>query len=111
MTTWEAPSMTAFAPAAYVAIGMVIGYILARIVDTIRRDAKELGELRARKEQLEKEARERKARSTSSTAQSSVMRASPLASDKRGGCGIQGCPNMRPHSHVKDLARRLKEQK
>jgi len=25
----------------------------------------------------------------------------------RGACGIAGCPNMRPHSHVLDLARRL----
>lgn len=28
----------------------------------------------------------------------------------RGACGIRGCPNMRPHSHVADLARRIKER-
>jgi len=28
---------------------------------------------------------------------------------KRGACGVFGCPNVRPHSHVEDLIRRLKE--
>ena len=25
-----------------------------------------------------------------------------------GACGIHGCPNVRPHSHVEDLVRRLR---
>ena len=28
----------------------------------------------------------------------------------RGGCGLRDCPNPRPHSHVEDLIRRLKEK-
>jgi hypothetical protein len=28
----------------------------------------------------------------------------------RGACGIAGCPNMRPHSHVLDLVRRLRQR-
>lgn len=28
-----------------------------------------------------------------------------------GGCGVTGCPNSRPHSHVGDLARRLKDKR
>ncbi len=27
-----------------------------------------------------------------------------------GGCGILGCPNKRPHSHVADLVRRMREK-
>lgn len=30
---------------------------------------------------------------------------------KRGGCGVPGCPIKWSHSHVEDLARRLKEMK
>lgn len=29
---------------------------------------------------------------------------------RRGACGVVGCPNLRPHSHVADLARRLRGQ-
>ncbi len=29
----------------------------------------------------------------------------------RGGCGVRGCPNMRPYSHAMDLARRLNEDR
>jgi hypothetical protein len=28
---------------------------------------------------------------------------------RKGACGVVGCPNRRPHSHVMDLARRLKK--
>ena len=33
----------------------------------------------------------------------------PRPRQRRGGCGVLGCPNVRPHSHVADLMRRLKE--
>lgn len=33
----------------------------------------------------------------------------PRPRRKRGACGVLGCPNVRPHSHVADLMRRLKE--
>ena len=28
----------------------------------------------------------------------------------RGGCGVHGCPNMRPHSHVDALVQRLRAE-
>lgn len=33
----------------------------------------------------------------------------PRPRRRRGACGVLGCPNVRPHSHVADLMRRLKE--
>jgi hypothetical protein len=35
----------------------------------------------------------------------------PTFGEKRGGCGVRGCPNPRPHSHALDLARRLRERR
>lgn len=35
----------------------------------------------------------------------------PPKPPERGACGIRGCPNQRPHSHVMDLARRVREKK
>ena len=29
----------------------------------------------------------------------------------RGACGVEGCPILKQHSHVADLARRLREEK
>jgi hypothetical protein len=34
----------------------------------------------------------------------------PAHSPLRGGCGVAGCPNRRPHSHVEALIKRLKEK-
>jgi len=28
-----------------------------------------------------------------------------------GACGVVGCPNQKPHSHVADLTRRLREKR
>lgn len=40
---------------------------------------------------------------------------SPIAPEQirppRGACGVSGCPNKRPHSHVVDLANALKRDK
>lgn len=33
----------------------------------------------------------------------------PRPRRRRGACGVLGCPDVRPHSHVADLMRRLKE--
>lgn len=33
----------------------------------------------------------------------------PRPRRRRGACGVLGCPNVRTHSHVADLMRRLKE--
>ena len=37
-----------------------------------------------------------------------MIRPPPLAV---GGCGVTGCPNRRPHSHVMALAERLRKDK
>lgn len=88
-------------------VGVAAGYILALLWDVIRKDKEELVALRKKRDELlaQKKARE-------ADPQNYVMKAtSPLASEKIGACGIGGCPNMRPHSHVMDLARRIREKK
>jgi hypothetical protein len=48
--------------------------------------------------------------------QRSVYPRGPLAPERvdrpiSGACGVVGCPNQKPHSHVADLARRLREKR
>lgn len=88
-------------------VGVPTGYILALLVDILRKDKEELAELVKKRDQLKAQKRAREA-----GAKNYVMKTtSPLASERRGACGIGGCPNMRPHSHVMDLARRVREKK